>query len=137
MSQTPFDWQDPFLLHLQLNAEERMVRDAAANFAKSQLLPRVTLAFRHETTDPAIFREMGERGLLGVTVPEKYGGAGLSYVGYGLIAREIERIDSGYRSMLSVQSSLVMLLFLNSVPKHKSRNTCQHLPAARPSVVLA
>lgn len=112
MSQTPFDWQDPFLLHLQLNAEERMVRDAAANFAKSQLLPRVTLAFRHETTDPAIFREMGERGLLGVTVPEKYGGAGLSYVGYGLIAREIERIDSGYRSMLSVQSSLVMFPIL-------------------------
>jgi glutaryl-CoA dehydrogenase len=112
MPTTPFDWQDPFLLNQQLSTEERMVRDAAAQYAQDQLLPRVTLAFRNESTDPAIFREMGERGLLGATVPAQYGGAALSYVAYGLIAREIERIDSGYRSMLSVQSSLVMFPIL-------------------------
>ena len=108
MPHIPFNWQDPFLLDLQLGADERMVRDAAAEFARDILLPRVTNAFRNETTDLAVFQEMGERGLLGATIPEKYGGSGLNYVAYGLIAREIERVDSGYRSMMSVQSSLVM-----------------------------
>lgn len=103
-----FDWADPFLLDDQLSDDERMVRDTAAAFAQDRLAPRIIDAFQNETTDPAIFREMGELGLLGPTVPAEYGGVGASYVAYGLIAREIERIDSGYRSMMSVQSSLVM-----------------------------
>jgi glutaryl-CoA dehydrogenase len=103
-----FDWSDPFLLDEQLSQEERMVRDAAAAYAQEKLQPRVIEAFSQEHTDPAIFREMGELGLLGATLPVELGGAGLSYVAYGLIAREIERVDSGYRSMMSVQSSLVM-----------------------------
>jgi glutaryl-CoA dehydrogenase len=103
-----FDWADPFLLEDQLSEEERMIRDAARDYAQGSLQPRVTAAWRDEHTDPAIFREMGERGLLGVTIPEEYGGAGASYVAYGLVAREVERVDSGYRSMMSVQSSLVM-----------------------------
>ena len=104
-----FNWIDPLLLDQQLTEEERMVRDSAAQFAADKLAPRVLEAFRHERTDPAIFREMGETGLLGATIPEAYGGSGLNYVCYGLIAREVERIDSGYRSMMSVQSSLVMV----------------------------
>jgi len=104
-----FNWIDPLLLDQQLTEEERMVRDTAEQFAQSKLAPRVLEAFRHEQTDPAIFREMGEVGLLGATIPEEFGGSGLSYVCYGLIAREVERIDSGYRSMMSVQSSLVMV----------------------------
>lgn len=104
-----FVWDDPLLLDQQLTEEERMVRDAAKQFAQDKLAPRVVEAFRHEKTDPAIFREMGETGLLGCTIPETYGGSGLNYVCYGLIAREVERIDSGYRSMMSVQSSLVMV----------------------------
>ncbi|WP_430463697.1 acyl-CoA dehydrogenase [Tabrizicola sp.] len=103
-----FDWEDPFRLNDQLTDEERMLRDAARAYAQDKLQPRVIQAFREESTDPAIFREMGEMGLLGVTVPEEYGGLGASYVAYGLIAREVERVDSGYRSMMSVQSSLVM-----------------------------
>jgi glutaryl-CoA dehydrogenase len=103
-----FDWEDPFRLEDQLTEEERMLRDAARAYAQEKLQPRVVAAYREETTDPAIFREMGEMGLLGVTVPEEYGGLGASYVAYGLIAREVERVDSGYRSMMSVQSSLVM-----------------------------
>src|SRR5579859_2134099 len=103
-----FQWADPFLLEQQLAAEERMARDAAAAFARDRLQPRILEAFRHERTDPAIFREMGAQGLLGATLPQEYGGAGLNYVSYGLIAREIERVDSGFRSMMSVQSSLVM-----------------------------
>ena len=103
-----FCWDDPLLLDDQLTDEERMVRDAAHAYAQDKLLPRVTEAFRHETSDPAIFREMGALGLLGATIPPEYGGAGVNYVCYGLIAREIERVDSGYRSMMSVQSSLVM-----------------------------
>jgi glutaryl-CoA dehydrogenase len=109
MAKAAFHWDDPLLLASQLSDEERMVRDAAAAYAREKLAPRVLDAFRHETMDPSIFREMGERGLLGATIPPEYGGAGLNYVSYGLIAREIERIDSGYRSMLSVQSSLVMV----------------------------
>lgn len=103
-----FDWQDPFRLNDQLTEEERMLRDAAANYAQEKLQPRVISAYRDEQTDPEIFREMGAMGLLGATVPEEYGGLGASYVAYGLIAREVERVDSGYRSMMSVQSSLVM-----------------------------
>jgi len=103
-----FKWDDPLLLDQQLTDEERMVRETAQAYAQDKLLPRIKDAFRHETTDPAIFREMGALGLLGATLPAEYGGAGLNYVCYGLIAREVERVDSGYRSMMSVQSSLVM-----------------------------
>ena len=103
-----FDWSDPFRLEAQLSEEERMMRDAARAYATEKLQPRVRDAFRDEATDPAIFREMGDMGLLGITIPEQYGGLGASYVAYGLVAREIERVDSGYRSMMSVQSSLVM-----------------------------
>jgi len=104
-----FNWEDPLLLDRQLTDEERLVQASARLFAADKLAPRVLEAFRFERTDPAIFREMGETGLLGATLPLEYGGSGLNYVSYGLIAREVERIDSGYRSMLSVQSSLVML----------------------------
>src|SRR4051812_48767985 len=104
-----FHWEDPLLLDQQLSSDERMVREAAFKYSQDKLQPRVLEAFRHEKTDPAIFREMGELGLLGPTIPEQYGGPGLNYVSYGLIAREVERIDSGYRSMMSVQSSLVMV----------------------------
>ena len=104
-----FQWEDPLLLNEQLTEEERMVREAAYEYCQSKLEPRVLEAFRHEKTDPAIFREMGEIGLLGPTIPAEYGGPGLNYVCYGLIAREVERVDSGYRSMMSVQSSLVMV----------------------------
>ena len=103
-----FDWDDPLRLNGQLSEEERMLRDAARAYAQEKLAPRVIRAFAEEETDPAIFREMGAMGLLGVTIPEEYGGLGASYVAYGLVAREIERVDSGYRSMMSVQSSLVM-----------------------------
>jgi glutaryl-CoA dehydrogenase len=109
MSKPSFHWEDPLLLHDQLNTEERMIADAAREYAQGKLAPRVQEAFRAESTDPSIFREMGELGLLGITIPEQYGGANLNYVSYGLIAREIERVDSGYRSMMSVQSSLVMV----------------------------
>jgi glutaryl-CoA dehydrogenase len=104
-----FHWDDPLLLNQQLSEDERMVRDASQAYCQDKLQPRVLEAFRHERTDPAIFREMGELGLLGPTIPEQYGGPGLDYVCYGLIAREVERVDSGYRSMMSVQSSLVMV----------------------------
>jgi glutaryl-CoA dehydrogenase len=103
-----FVWNDPFLIEDQLAEDERMVRDAAAGFAADKLAPRVEEAYLEEKTDPAIFREMGEAGLLGITIPEEYGGLGAGYVTYGLVAREVERVDSGYRSMMSVQSSLVM-----------------------------
>ena len=103
-----FQWDDPLLLETQLSEEERMVRDTAHDYAQEKLMPRVRDAFRHEKSDPAIFPEMGALGLLGLTLPNEYGGAGLNYVCYGLVAREIERVDSGYRSMMSVQSSLVM-----------------------------
>ncbi|MCV2882704.1 acyl-CoA dehydrogenase [Actibacterium sp. XHP0104] len=103
-----FSWEDPFLLEDQLAEDERLIRDSAFAYAQEKLLPRVTDAFAREETDPAIFAEMGEMGLLGTTIPEAYGGLGASYVTYGLVAREVERVDSGYRSMMSVQSSLVM-----------------------------
>jgi glutaryl-CoA dehydrogenase len=104
----PFDWADAFRIEDQLDQDERMLRDAAHDFAQDRLQPRVMKAYSEESDDPGVFREMGEAGLLGVTIPEEYGGLGASYVTYGLIAREIERVDSGYRSMMSVQSSLVM-----------------------------
>ena len=117
-----FQWDDPLSLESQLTADERAVRDAAQVFAQEQLLPKAQEAFRHEKTDAGIFRSMGELGLLGATIPDTYGGAGLNYVCYGLIAREVERVDSGYRSMMSVQSSLVMLpifAFGNEATKEK------------------
>ena len=103
-----FVWEDPFLLEDQLTEDERMLRDAARAFAQDRLATRVERAYLDETTDPAIFPEMGAAGLLGATIPEEFGGLGAGYVSYGLIAREVERVDSGYRSMMSVQSSLVM-----------------------------
>ncbi|PWC42851.1 acyl-CoA dehydrogenase [Azospirillum sp. TSO22-1] len=103
-----FNWEDPFLLDDQLTEDERMVRDSARAYCQDKLMPRVLEANRHEKTDPAIFTEMGELGFLGATLPEKYGCSNVNYVCYGLIAREVERVDSGYRSMMSVQSSLVM-----------------------------
>lgn len=117
-----FQWGDPLLLDHQLNEDERQVRDAARAYCQEQLAPRVLNAFRNEQTDPAIFREMGALGLLGSTIPEAYGGAGMNYVCYGLVAREVEMIDSGYRSMMSVQSSLVMVpinAFGNEATKQK------------------
>ncbi len=104
----PFDWADPFLLDDLLSDEERLIRDTAKSYAQDKLQPRVIEAFANEHTDPAIFAEMGALGLLGATIPPEYGGVGASYVAYGLVAREVERVDSGYRSMMSVQSSLVM-----------------------------
>ncbi|ELU03507.1 hypothetical protein CAPTEDRAFT_139660, partial [Capitella teleta] len=103
-----FVWDDPLFLSDQLTDEEKLISESAHSFAAGKLAPRVQKAYRAEETDPAIFREMGEMGLLGLTIPEEYGGLGAGYVAYGLVAREIERIDSGYRSMMSVQSSLVM-----------------------------
>jgi len=117
-----FSWQDPLLLEQQLTEDERMVRDAAHDYCQGKLAPRVLEAFREEKTDEKIFREMGSLGMLGPTLPAEYGGPGLSYVCYGLIAREVERVDSGYRSMMSVQSSLVMLPiheFANEETKRK------------------
>ena len=122
MARASFHWDDPLLLEAQLMPEEIMVRDAARQYAQQELAPRVLKAFREETADPSVFREMGELGLLGATIPEAFGGAGLNYVSYGLIAREVERVDSGYRSMMSVQSSLVMLpifQFGTDAQKHK------------------
>ena len=107
-SKPQFQWDDPFFLDAQLTDEERMVRDAASAFAKDVLMPRVIQDFREESFDPAVMREMGQLGLLGPTIPEEFGGAGLGHVAYGVAAREIERVDSGYRSAMSVQSSLVM-----------------------------
>jgi glutaryl-CoA dehydrogenase len=103
-----FSWDDPLLLEDQLSQDERMIRDGAAAFAADKLAPRVEKMYLEETADPSIFRDMGEAGLLGVTIPEEYGGIGAGYVAYGLVAREVERVDSGFRSMMSVQSSLVM-----------------------------
>jgi glutaryl-CoA dehydrogenase len=105
---TPFQWDDPFLFESQLTEDERMIRDSAKAFAQEHLAPKIEQAYMDETTDPDLFRRMGAAGLLGLNLPEEYGCAGANYVSYGLVAREIERVDSGYRSMMSVQSSLVM-----------------------------
>src|SRR5947209_4399950 len=107
-TKAPFDWSDPLRLDDQLSEEERLVRDAAQSLAEDKLRPRVLSAFREERFDREIMNELGAAGFLGATLPEAYGGAGASYVSYGLIAREIERVDSGYRSAMSVQSSLVI-----------------------------
>jgi glutaryl-CoA dehydrogenase len=126
MSRANFHWDDPLLLEEQLTMDEKMVRDAAREYAQGKLAPRVVEAFRREHSDPGVFREMGALGLLGATIPAEFGGGGLNYVSYGLIAREIERIDSGYRSMMSVQSSLVMLpIYQFGTPEQKKR----YLPA--------
>ena len=103
-----FNWPDPFLLDNQLNEDDRMLREAAAQFAQNELQPLIVDAYREATVNPSLFPKMGEAGLLGATIPEEYGGLGASYTAYGLIAREVERVDSGYRSMMSVQSSLVI-----------------------------
>ena len=108
-SETRFTWNDPLLLEHQLTDEERMVRDTARAYCQDRLAPRVLEMFRHERPDPSIFREMGALDLLGIVIPEQYGGAGMGYVSYGLVAREVERVDSGFRSMMSVQGSLVMV----------------------------
>lgn len=107
-----FDWNDPLLLDHQLSVEERMVREAARAYCQDRLAPRVLEAFRHERSEPEIFREMGALDMLGIVIPQQYGGAGLNHVSYGLVAREVERVDSGYRSMMSVQGSLVMVPIL-------------------------
>ncbi|MGN5162494.1 acyl-CoA dehydrogenase [Aeromonas dhakensis] len=108
MTRTRFDWQDPFFLDSQLSEEERLIRDAARDYCQARLMPRVLEANRREQFDRTIMNELGELGLLGATLPEQYGCAGVNHVAYGLIAREVERVDSGYRSAMSVQSSLVM-----------------------------
>ena len=108
MAKQKFKWDDPFLFNDQLDDEERMIRDTARRFCQEKLMPGITEANRNEHFDRNIMNQMGEMGFLGSTIPEEYGGAGLSYVAYGLIAREVERVDSGYRSAMSVQSSLVM-----------------------------
>ena len=103
-----FNWEDPLRFNDQLSEEEKLIRASTEKFAKDRSIPRVIKSFREETSHPEIFKEMGDAGLLGINIPEEYGGLGSSYVTYGLVAREIEKIDSGYRSMMSVQSSLVM-----------------------------
>src|SRR3990172_7481204 len=108
-SSARFDWSDPFLLDQQLTEDERMIRDTARDYCKDKLAPRVLEMFRKEGTDISIFREFGALDMLGIVIPEEYGGAGLGYVAYGVVAREVERIDSGFRSMMSVQGSLVMV----------------------------
>ena len=128
---TPFDWQDPFGLEAQLSEDERMIRDAAHGFAQGELQPRVIEAFAAEADAPELFPLMGRAGLLGATVPESYGGAGASYVSYGLIAREIERVDSGYRSMASVQSSLVMYPILAYGSEEQRRKYLPGLASGR------
>ncbi len=130
MAKATFKWMDPFLFDEQLSDEERMVRDAARDFCQDQLMPRVLEANRHELFDRAIFYEMGEMGLLGSTFPEEYGAAGLNSVCYGLIAREVERVDSGYRSTMSVQSSLVMYPIYTYGTKSSGRSICPSWPAA-------
>jgi glutaryl-CoA dehydrogenase len=133
MARASFHWDDPLLLEAQLTSEEIMVRDAARQYAQEQLSPRILRAFREEVADPSVFREMGELGLLGATIPEEFGGAGLNYVSYGLIAREIERVDSGYRSMMSVQSSLVMLPIFQFGTDAQKHRYCRGWRAAKPS----
>ena len=125
-----FLWDDALLLDDQLSDDERLIRDTARDFAQEKLLPGVVEAYAKETTDPAIFAAMGELGLLGVTIPEEFGGAEASYVAYGLVAREVERVDSGYRSMMSVQSSLVMFpIYTYGERCATPENICRSSPA--------
>ena len=132
-----FQWDDPFLLDEQLTEDERMIRDTARAYAQEKLLPRVTKAYLEEKTDREIFREMGELGLIGVTLPEEYGCANAGYVAYGLVAREIERVDSGYRSMNTVQSSLVMYPIYAYGDETNARSTCRSSPPASGSAASA
>ena len=132
-----FDWQDPLDLESELTEDERMVRDTARGYAQDKLMPRVLTAYREERFDREIITEMGALGLLGATLPEEYGGAGLGHVAYGLIAREIERVDSGYRSMLSVQSSLVMYPIYAYGSEEQRANTCRSSRPARSSAASA
>ena len=122
----PFDWADPLRLEGQLTEDERMLRDAAHTFAQNTLQPKIIDAYREAAVDADVFKQMGDAGLLGLTIPEEYGGLGAGYVTYGLVAREIERVDSGYRSMMSVQSSLVMypicLLYTSPSPRDKRQS---------------
>ncbi|HZV54982.1 MAG TPA: acyl-CoA dehydrogenase [Rhodocyclaceae bacterium] len=127
MASPAFRWDDPLLLDEQLTEDERRLRDAARDFCQGVLAPRVRDDFRHEGTEPALFREMGAMGLLGTTIPAEYGGGGLNHVAYGLIAREVERVDSGYRSMMSVQSSLVMLPIFEFGTEDQKRKYLQKL----------
>ncbi len=133
----PFAWDDPFGLEDQLTDEERMIRDAARDHAQGRLAPRILAANRTETFDRAIMTEMGAMGLLGPTIPEEHGGAGTGYVAYGLIAREVERVDSGYRSAMSVQSSLVMHPIHAYGTDEQRRTTCPASPAASGSAPSA
>ena len=129
-----FDWSDPFLLDRQLTDDERMVRDTARAYCTDRLAPRVLQAFRTETPDPAIFRELGALDMLGIVIPQEHGGAGLGYVADGLVARELERVDSGYRSMMSVQSSLVTIPiheFTSLLKRNSSGNALDIARAAR------
>ncbi len=130
-----FDWQDPFALETQLTDEERMVHAAARDYAQGELLPRVTRAFLDERFDREIMTEMGQLGLLGATIPTEYGGAGLGYVAYGLVAREVERVDSGYRSAMSVQSSLVMYPIHAYGSEEQRQSICPSWRAANGSAV--
>ena len=133
-----FQWDDPFLLEDQLTEDERMIRDTARGYAQEKLLPRVIEAYLEEKTDRAIFNEMGALGLLGVTLPEEYGCAGANYVSYGLVAREVERVDCGYRSMMSVQSSLVMYpIYAYGSRGAARRSTCPSSPRASGSAASA
>ena len=132
-----FKWDDPFLLDEQLTEDERMVRDTARAYAQDKLMPRVAKAYLEEKTDREIFNEMGELGLIGITLPEEYGCANASYVAYGLVAREIERVDSGYRSMNSVQSSLVMYPIYAYGDDTHARSICPNLPPASGSAASA
>ena len=122
VSTSAFDWEDPLRLDWELTSEERDLRDATAAFAAAELAPAVSQAYENETQDPSVIHRMGQMGLLGITVPEEYGGLGSGYVAYGLAAREIERVDSGYRSMMSVQSSLVIypILAYGSDPQRRT-----------------
>ncbi len=128
MARNPFDWQDPLQFDSLLQPEERMIRDTVHEYAQSKLQPRILQANRQQYFDPEIMTELGALGLLGATLPTEYGGAGVNYVSYGLIAREIERVDSGYRSAMSVQSSLVMHPIFATAVKSRNRNTCQGWP---------
>ena len=132
-----FEWSDPLRLNDQLSEDERMIMESSRAYAQEKLQPRVISAFANEETDAGIFREMGDMGLLGVTVPEEYGGLGGSYVSYGLVAREVERVDSGYRSMMSVQSSLVMYPIYAYGSEAQRKKFLPKLSSGSSSAVLA
>ena len=137
LKEADFNWQDPLDLDGDLTEEERMVRESARGFAQDKLMPQVRLAYREERFDRAIITDMGKLGLIGPTIPEEYGGAGLGYVAAGLITRELERVDSGYRSAMSVQSSLVMQPIFAMGRRRSARNICRNSRAGRSSAASA